>query len=144
MGDLSWEEKRRQNEGTAKETLQELTGKIIGCAMQVHSKLGPGLLEAAYEECMCHTLARAQLPFRRQVAVPIAFEGVTIDRGFRLDLVVDDRVIVEIKSVEKVLPLHAAQLLTYLKLSGVTTGLLLNFNVVHLRDGISRRSCFSH
>jgi GxxExxY protein len=111
--------------------------------MEVHSHLGPGLLEAAYEECLCHALARSGLQFRRQLAVPIEFQGVKLDCGFRLDLVVEDRVIVEIKAVERVLPVHLSQLTTYLKLANRTTGLIINFNVVHLRDGIARRRCFS-
>ena len=112
--------------------------------MEVHSKLGPGLLEAAYEECLCHSFNRAGIPFRRQVAVPVEYDGVRLDCGFRLDLIVDELVVVEIKAIEKVLPVHFSQLLTYLKLSRLVTGLIINFNVVHLRDGISRRSCFSH
>ena len=143
MGILNMEERRRQSGGTAEEKLSELTRRIISSAMEVHTGLGPGLLEAAYEECLCHALARGGLQFRRQVAIPIAFQGIKLDCGFRLDLLVDEQVVVEIKAVEKVLPVHFAQLLTYLKLSGITTGLIINFNVVHLRDGISRRRCLS-
>ena len=120
-----------------------MTGRIINGAMEVHTRLGPGLLEAAYEECLCHVFARRGLEFRRQVPVPIQFDGVRLNCGFRLDVVVEDCVVVEIKAVEKVLPVHFSQLLTYLKLSRLTTGLIVNFNVVHLRDGISRRRCLS-
>jgi len=104
----------------------------------VHSGLGPGLLENAYEACLCHELARLDLPFRRQVGVPIRYEGFQLDCGFRLDLLIDGRMIVVIKSVERLLPLHECQLMTYLRASGIRLGLLLNFNVSHLRDGMRR------
>jgi GxxExxY protein len=143
MGDLKLEGIRRQCEGRTEEPRQNLTARIIGCAMEVLTKLGPGLLEAAYEECLCHVLAKRGIQFRRQVPIPIEFEGVKLNCGFRLDLVVEERVIVELKAIERVLPIHFCQLSTYLKLSGLTRGLIINFNVVHLRHGISRRSCFS-
>jgi GxxExxY protein len=101
--------------------------------------LGPGLLEAVYEECLCHELHRAGLQFRRQCEVPIRYEGVALGTRLRLDLVVGDRLIVEVKAVERLLPIHEAQLLTYLKLARLKLGLLLNFNVAHFRDGLRRR-----
>ena len=117
---------------------KELTEKIIGSAIEVHRQLGPGLLENAYEECLCREFSLDKISFARQVSVAIEYKGVKLDCGFRIDLVVEDRVIIEIKSVEKLLPIHEAQLLTYLKLSGVHTGLLLNFNELVLKSGIKR------
>ena len=101
--------------------------------------MGPGLLESAYEACLCHELARRHLSFRRQVPVPLIYEGLALDCGLRLDLVVEEKVVVEIKSVERLLPIHECQLLTYLRASGLALGLLVNFNVTHLRHGIRRR-----
>jgi len=118
--------------------LEDLTGKIIGAAMRVHSALGPGLLESAYEACLVFELHRQGLEVARQVELPVIYENVRIDCGYRIDLLVQDAVIVELKAVEKLVPLHHAQLLSYLKLSGKEVGLLINFNVVHLRDGIKR------
>jgi len=118
--------------------LEDLTGKIIGAAMRVHSALGPGLLESAYEACLLFELHRQGLEVARQVELPVIYENVRIDCGYRIDLLVQDAVIVELKAVEKLVPLHHAQLLSYLKLSGKEVGLLINFNVVHLRDGIKR------
>ena len=139
MDGLEREGRRRQVEGTAKVDRCEISEKIIGCAMRVHSQLGPGLLESVYEECLCHAMSKAGIPFKRQVAVPVTFEGIKLDCGFRLDLLVDERVVVEVKAVDHLIPVHNAQLVTYLKLSGISTGLLLNFNVPHMRDGIRRR-----
>lgn len=115
------------------------SGQTIGAAIEVHRTLGPGLLESAYEECMAHELALRNIPFSRQVAVPVDYKGVRLDCGFRLDLVIADTVIVELKAVERLLPLHDAQLLTYLRLTGKTIGLLLNFHVDDLRSGIRRK-----
>jgi GxxExxY protein len=115
-----------------------LTEQIIGLAIEVHRQLGPGLLESAYEECLCFELKREGLPFRRQVALPVVYKSVRLDCGYRLDIVVQDQVILEIKTVERLLPVHEAQMLTYMKLSGIRTGLLLNFNSAVLRDGIRR------
>jgi GxxExxY protein len=112
--------------------------------MRVHTALGPGMLEAAYEECLCHEMAKASLPFRRQVAVPLKYDGVSLDCGFRLDILVDEKVIVEVKAVERLLPVHEAQLHTYLKATGFTLGILLNFNVCHLRNGMRRRVMTHH
>ena len=130
---------QRIRRGYAEDVYPELSRQIIGAAMKVHSALGPGLLEAAYETCLCHELARRDLRFARQVPMPIRFENFNLECGFRIDLAVEDKVIVELKSVDHILPVHHSQLLTYLKLSGLPLGLLINFNVAHLRNGISRR-----
>ncbi len=118
---------------------EELTRRIIGAAIEVHRALGPGLLESAYEVCLQHELVRAGLAVLRQVELPIRYEDVMLDAGYRLDLLVEDRVVIELKAVEKVLPIHEAQLITYLKLSGHPIGLLINFNVTKLVDGVTRR-----
>ena len=115
-----------------------LTQKIIGFAIEVHRQLGPGLLESAYEECLCHELKEAIIAYHRQVPLPIVYKSVRLDCGYRMDLVVEDKVIVELKTVERLLPVHEAQLLTYLKLSQIATGLLLNFSAAVLRDGLRR------
>ena len=116
----------------------EITGEIIGAAMKVHSVLGPGLLESAYEVCLIYELKKRGLHVADQVALPVVYEDVRLDAGYRMDLVVDETVVVEIKAVDEIAPIHKAQLLSYLKLSGLKVGLLLNFNVTHLRDGITR------
>jgi GxxExxY protein len=115
-----------------------LTERIIGFAIQVHRHLGPGLLESAYEECLCYELREHDIAFRRQVALPIVYKGIRLDCGYRLDILVDEQVILELKTVERLLPIHEAQMLTYLKLSGVRIGLLLNFNTAVLKDGLRR------
>jgi GxxExxY protein len=115
-----------------------LTERIIGFAIEVHRHLGPGLLESAYEECLCHELEQAAMVFRRQVPLPIVYKSVRLDCGYRLDVVVENRVIVELKAVERLMPIHEAQVITYLKLSGIPTGLLLNFNTPVLKDGVRR------
>jgi GxxExxY protein len=115
-----------------------LTGQIISAAIEVHRILGPGLLESAYEECLCRELHRRGINFERQVDLPIDYKGYRIESGYRLDLVVDHRVVVELKAVRQLEKIHEAQLLTYLKLTGLNLGLLLNFNVVLLKDGIKR------
>ena len=117
----------------------DLTERILAAAYEVHSSLGPGLLESAYEACLAHELTTRGIAFRRQLELPIRFKDEQIDAGYRLDLLVEDLVIVELKAVDKLLPIHEAQLLTYLKLSGRRVGLLLNFNAIQLRDGIKRR-----
>jgi len=114
------------------------TGAIIGCAIEVHRTLGPGLLESAYEECLCHELRLVSIPFRRQVALPVVYKEVRLECGYRMDLVVAEDIVVEVKTVERLLPLHEAQMLTYLRLSAFRTGLLINFNVPVLKDGIRR------
>jgi GxxExxY protein len=115
-----------------------LTRSIIGFAIEVHRQLGPGLLESAYEECLCYELRHCGLSFRRQVPLPVVYKAMRLDCGYRIDLVVEERVIIELKTVERLIPIHEAQLLTYLKLSGMRTGLLLNFNSPILKDGIRR------
>jgi GxxExxY protein len=115
-----------------------LTEKIIGFAIEVHRLLGPGLLESAYEECLCHELDQAAMVYRRQVPLPVIYKSVRLDCGYRFDVVVENQVIVELKSVERLMPIHEAQMLTYLKLSGIPTGLLLNFNTPALKDGVRR------
>jgi GxxExxY protein len=117
----------------------DLTQRIIGLAMRVHTRLGPGLLESAYERCLCHEFDRNALPYERQVDLRLDYDGVLLDCGYRADLIVNREVILELKSAEHILPLHEAQLLTYLRLSRCRIGLLLNFNTLSLKDGIRRR-----
>ena len=130
-------ETERQREAREEE-VDGLTRRIIGFAIDVHRGLGPGLLESAYEACLCNDLAQAGISFARQVALPVRYRGVALECGYRMDLVVADQVIIEIKSVEKLLPIHEAQLLTYLRLSGMAVGLLMNFNMPVLKDGLRR------
>lgn len=111
---------------------------IIVAAMKVNTVVGPGLLESAYETCLLYELEKQVLPVRRQVIIPLRYDNLTIDNGYRIDLLVGDRVVVELKAVEKILPVHRAQLLSYLRLGGFKLGYLLNFHVAHLRDGIVR------
>jgi len=118
---------------------EQLTETIIGAAIEVHRELGPGLLESAYEECFCHELHFRGLNFQRQVDLPIAYKGLKLDCGYRLDVVVENSVVIELKAIEQIRPIHHAQLLTYLRLSGRTVGLLINFNVAVLKNGIVRR-----
>jgi len=119
--------------------VNELTKGIIGAAIEVHRALGPGLLESAYEQCLCRELTLRKVPFERQLSLPVEFKGLRLDCGYRLDLLVANTVVVEIKAVESLLPIHEAQLLTYLKLGGWKVGLLINFNVSVLKTGIRRR-----
>jgi len=116
----------------------ELTEKIIGAAIEVHRHLGPGLLESAYEECLCHELNLNGLRFRRQVSLPVSYKGLHLDCAYRLDFLVEDLVIVEIKAVDELAPIHQAQLLTYLRAAAKQVGLLMNFNVAMLKDGLRR------
>ena len=119
---------------------EELTESVIGAAIEVHRALGPGLLESAYEECLCHELHLRGVGFERQFPLPVEYKGIKLDCGHRLDLVVEDSIILEIKCLEHVLPVHEAQLLTYLKMTGKRVGLILNFNVsVLTRGGIIRK-----
>jgi GxxExxY protein len=115
------------------------TSSIIGAAIEVHRQLGPGLLESAYEQCLCHELHLCGLPFKCQVDLPLSYKGLKLDCGYKIDLIVRDEVIVELKSVERILPVHEAQLLTYMKLAAKSVGLLINFNVPQLTQGIIRR-----
>jgi GxxExxY protein len=117
----------------------DLTYRIIGLAMRVHARLGPGLLESVYHRCLCHELSRADIPFEQQVRLPIRYDEVEIDSGYLADIVVRGEVILELKAVENLHPLHEVQLLTYLRLSTCRVGLLINFNTVSLTDGIRRR-----
>jgi GxxExxY protein len=116
----------------------ELTEQIIGLAIKLHRRLGPGLLESVYEECLCFELHQTGIDFERQIAVPVVYEGVLLEAGFRADIVVAHELIIEIKSVDRLLPIHEAQVLTYLRMSGYRIGLLLNFKVLRLKDGIRR------
>ena len=120
------------------QNLNEITKKIIGAAIAVHRELGPGLLESAYETCLAYELAGKNLRFERQKSLPITYRGIQLDCGYRIDLLAEDKVIVEIKAVERLEAIHEAQLLSYLKLSGCEVGLLINFNVKLLRHGIRR------
>lgn len=118
--------------------INDVSGQVIDAAMKVHSALGPGLLESAYEACLVHELRKREIKVFSQVALPVVYDGVEIDIGYRLDLLVEGMVIVELKAVERLIPIHEAQLLSYLKLSSCKLGLLINFHVLHLKDGIKR------
>ena len=112
--------------------------RILGCALKVHRTLGPGLLESTYEACLAHELSKAGMQVRRQVTLPLAYDGLILDQGYRLDILVEERVVIEVKAVERDPGLHRAQVLTYLKLGGYSLGYALNFNSVLLRDGVIR------
>ena len=116
----------------------DLSNKVLGCALEVHRELGPGLLESAYEQCLAYELNRAKISFKLQVELPVEYKQIKLDCGYRMDLFVDDRLIVELKSVDQLLKIHEAQILTYMKLAKVKVGLLINFNVEVLRKGIKR------
>ncbi len=118
--------------------INEISGQVVDAAMKVHSALGPGLLESAYEACLVFELHRRGLKAVSQVELPVVYDSVRIDVGYRLDVLVEDAVVLELKAVKELAPIHRAQLLSYLKLSGYKLGLLLNFNTVHLKDGIVR------
>ena len=118
--------------------LNQLSSKIIGAAIEVHKHLGPGLLESAYEECLCHELELRGVPHERQRQLPVLYKNRNLDCGYRLDVVVEGAIILELKACGQIEPIHEAQLLTYLKLSGLPLGLLINFNVPVLKDGIKR------
>jgi GxxExxY protein len=120
------------------EQYTQLTEQIIGAAMRVHTQIGPGLLESAYEACLAFELTSSGLAVERQKPLPVVYRDVQLDCGYRLDLVIQDAIVVEIKSVDALIPIHTAQILSYLKLSGYHGGLLINFNVFHLRSGIKR------
>lgn len=117
---------------------QDLTEKIIGCAIEVHKSLGPGLLESAYEECLSYELMQNGLNIERQKAVPVIFKEVKLDCGYRIDILVEDKIIIELKSVEALAPIHEAQILTYMKFAEIKIGLLINFNVTKVKNGIKR------
>ena len=116
----------------------ELSHAVIGACIEVHRALGPGLLESAYEACLATELHTRSIPFQRQVELPVSYKSVRIDCGYRLDFVIEDRLILELKAVEKLLPIHQAQLLSYLKLSNKRVGLLINFHSAKLTDGVVR------
>jgi GxxExxY protein len=120
------------------EESREVTGNVIGAAIEVHRLLGPGLLESAYEACLCRELDLRGVPYEREKELPIIYKGVEIDCGYRLDILAADEVVVELKSCAALEPIHEAQLLTYLRLTGMHVGLLINFNVPVLKDGIKR------
>ncbi len=134
--------KRKGTQSTRKGTLSmdenDLSGVIIGCGMRVHTALGPGLLESAYEECLYYELKKKGLNVGKQIPLPLIYEEVKLDCVYRLDLIVKNKVIIEVKSVESINPIHSVQLLTYLKLANCKLGLILNFNVLHLKEGIKR------
>lgn len=117
---------------------QAVSHAIITAAMRVHSEIGPGLLESAYQACLRYELREAGIRSEKEVGIPVVYRGVKLDLGYRMDLLVENLVIVEIKSMEAIAPVHQAQLISYLKLSGKSIGLLINFNVMHLKDGIKR------
>ncbi|MBY0312214.1 MAG: GxxExxY protein [Phycisphaerales bacterium] len=118
---------------------KDITDKILGAAIRVHRVLGPGLLESVYETCLAFELQQAGLGVRRQIALPVHYGGIALDAGFTIDLIINELVIVELKAVDKLNPIHEAQLMTYLRLSGLDTGLLINFNVLRLMDDVIRR-----
>ena len=115
-----------------------LSKQVIGCALEVHRVLGPGLLESTYEQCLARELSLASIPFKLQVFLPVKYKNVIIDCGYRIDVLVKDKLIIEIKSVKKIIDVHRAQLLTYMKLSGIGIGLLMNFNVELFKTGVKR------
>jgi len=117
---------------------EKLTQQVIAAAIEVHQALGPGLLESAYEHCLCHELSLRQIQYQRQVVLPLRYKGTMLDCGYRLDILIEDQVVIEMKTVEKILPVHKAQLLTYLRLLPAKVGLILNFHEARLKDGICR------
>ncbi len=116
----------------------ELSNKVLGCAIEVHRELGPGLLESTYEQCLAYELTEAKIPFKLQVELPVEYKRIKLACGYRIDLLADDQLIVELKSVDQLLKIHEAQVLTYMKLAAVRVGLLINFNVDVLRRGVRR------
>ena len=116
----------------------DLSSRVIGCAIEVHRHLGPGLLESTYEQCLAHELSRNNIAFQLQLELPVRYKDVLLDCGYRIDVLVEGELIIELKSVEKLLGIHEAQLLTYMKLAGISIGLLMNFNVTKLKDGMKR------
>ena len=127
---------KRRDAETPRE--DKITNQIIGAAIEVHRILGPGLLESAYEECLCHELSQRGLEFKRQVALPVSYKGIRLACGYKMDLLVEDLIVVELKTVETLLRVHSAQLLSYLRLSGKPVGLLINFNSSTIKSGLKR------
>lgn len=117
---------------------EDITKVIIGCAIDVHKELGPGLLESAYEECLYYELQKAGLKVEKQKAIPVIYKEIKLDCGYRADLIVEDKIVIELKTVDEFNPVHEAQILTYLKFAEKKLGLLINFNVLRLKDGIKR------
>ena len=118
--------------------LNEITNMVIGAAMKIHSAIGPGVLESVYRKCLQHELSKLGLSVQTEVKLPVLYDGLVLESGYRLDLLVQNQVVIELKCVDALLPIHKAQLLTYLRLANKPVGLLLNFHVVHMRDGIRR------
>jgi GxxExxY protein len=133
------EPQRRRERGEEVMEINELTEQIIGAAIEVHRALGPGLLESAYRQCLCHELKLRRIGFETERPLPVVFKGMRLDCGYRLDIVVENRIVVELKAVESLYPIVDAQLLTYLRLGGWKAGLIINFNVSVLKDGIRRK-----
>ena len=119
-------------------TFDDISNKVIGCAIEVHRQLGPGLLESTYEQCLAYELSQQRLPFELQKILPVDYKGLKLECGYRIDVLVANSLIIELKSVEQLLPVHDAQILTYMKLSGIKTGLLINFNEDRLKNGLKR------
>ena len=119
-----------------KRTFSDLSHRVIGCAIEVHKYLGPGLLESAYQQCLAHELHLNNIPFQTEVSLPIEYKGINLDCGYRMDILVDDAIILELKSVETIHPIHEAQILSYMKLAGLKQGFLINFNVKILKQGL--------
>jgi GxxExxY protein len=136
---MSIKNPNRNPVSTLSTEVNKVTEDIIGAAIEVHRLVGPGLLESAYEECLCRELSLRNIPYEKQLNLPVQYKGLALDCGYRIDLLVKSIVVVEIKAVEKILPIHEAQLMTYLRLGGWQIGLLINFNEVLLRHGIRRR-----
>ncbi len=118
--------------------IDRLGERVLGCAIRVHKALGPGLLESAYENCLAHELGKSGLAFRQQLTLPVTYDGILIEVGYRLDLLVEESIVVEVKSLERILPVHRSQVLSYLRLGGYPLGYLINFNSILLKDGIGR------
>jgi GxxExxY protein len=116
----------------------ELSNKVLGCAIEVHRELGPGLLESTYEQRLAYELSRAKIPFKDQHELPVKYKDIRLDCGYRIDLLADDSLVVELKSIDQLLPIHEAQILTYMKLARIKVGLLINFNVTRLTKGVRR------
>jgi GxxExxY protein len=129
----------KQSRGELDPKLNKITSDIINAAMAVHTALGPGLLESAYQACLAHELRKRGVHIETEVPVPVIYDGIKLECGYRIDIVVEDSVVLELKAIEAIAPIHEAQLISYIKLSGKRLGLLINFHVLHLRDGIMRR-----
>lgn len=131
-------ENHKESQRATEMYINEITEKIIGCAIEVHKQLGPGLLESTYEACLRYEMKRADLQFQNQLGLPLVYKELKLETGYRLDFLVENNIVVEIKSVEELKDVHTAQVLTYLKLADAKIGLLINFNVPRLKDGIKR------